>query len=184
MKLRTLLFASLLLGLSAPADALAGYSVFGTPNVKFNATGSPGFLDIEGVGNTMTLADDGNTLLFTVPMTTVSTGIELRDDHMWNEFITVGAFPDATLSMVRSSVSLPTTGGSAKGTVNATFTVHGVAQPVTVTYNIKTSKVGYRVTASFAFDAEKSNIKIPSYMGITVDPKMTANVTVDLANAP
>jgi len=177
-------FAAALLGLSlslAPGLAHAGMTASGKPKISFFATGSPGFLDIEGESSTLNVTDDGTRLTFSVPMTSVTTGIDLRDEHMNNEYVKVAQFPNATFSVAKADVKWPAAlGESATGTIKATFNVHGVDRPVDVTYTAKKSKTGYRVTAKFDFDVASHGIAIPSYLGITVDPKMKADVTVDL----
>lgn len=179
--LKVALIGTLLL----PAIALAGVSVTGKPKVAFFATGSPGFLDIEGTTSSITATDDGTTLTFTVPMSSVSTGISLRDGHMKDEYVQVATYPNATLSMTKSAVTWPTATGEKKtGSVSANFTVHGVTKPVTVSYTNAKTNAGYKVTAKFNFDVSQHGITIPSYLGVTVDPKMNAEVTMDLANAP
>ena len=181
---RSLFAAAAIFALST-APAWAGMSVSGKPKVVFNAAGSPGALDIEGVTNTMTLTDDGTNLTFTVPMATVKTGIGLRDDHMNNEYVQIAQFPNATLSFAKTAVKWPANPGeSSKGTVTGSFGIHGVQQPVTVSYDIKKDAAGYTVKAGFDLDAGKHGIQIPSYLGITVDPKMKASATVSLVDAP
>lgn len=180
--LRTFLAAAALVLTLAPS-AYAAIRVDGKPKVSFFATGSPGWLDIEGVASSISAADDGTKLTFTVPMTSVSTGIGMRDDHMNKEFVQVDKFPNAILSFAKADVTWPAAGGAAtEGSVNATFNIHGVDQPVTVTYNVGSTKTGYRVKAKFNFDASAAGISIPSYMGVTVDPKMRSEVTLDLVD--
>ena len=177
--IRSLVFAAALVGLSAPA--FAGITVLNKPKVSFFATGSPGWLDIEGVTNTLTAADDGTNVTFTVPMTTVETGIGLRDDHMNNEYVDVAKFPNAVMKLTRADVQWPAASGQkTTGKAKADFNIHGQSQPVEVTYtNTRTAK-GYKVKASFNFDAGKSGITITDNMGVTVDPKMRAEVEVEL----
>lgn len=165
----------------APLVADAAIKVDGKPKIAYFADGSPGFLSIEGDSNTMTATDDGTKLSFTVPMTSVKTGIDLRDDHMNNEYVEVAKYPNAILSMAKADVKWPANAGEkTSGTVKATFNIHGVDQPVDVTYTLNHTSKGYTVKANFAFDCAKSGINIPSYMGITVDPKMKAEITTDL----
>lgn len=180
--LRNFLVAAAI-ALTVATPVYAAMRVDGKPKVSFFATGSPGWLDIEGVASSMSAADDGTKLTFTVPMTSVSTGIDMRDDHMNNEFVQVDKFPNAVLSFAKADVKWPAAGGPATdGTVNATFNAHGTDEAVSVTYNIQSGKTGYKVKAKFNFDASKHGISIPSYMGVTVDPKMRAEVTTDLVD--
>jgi polyisoprenoid-binding protein YceI len=181
----TLLRVALVGALLVPAVAMAGMSVTGKPKIAFFATGSPGFLDIEGTSSSMTATDDGSTLTFVVPMSTVSTGISMRDDHMNNEYVQIGQYPNATLAIAKSGVTWPAASGEKKsGTVSGNFTVHGVTKPVSVSYTATKTSTGYKVTGKFNFDVAQHGITIPAYLGVTVDPKMKAEVTVDLADAP
>ena len=82
----------------SPAVADAAIKVDGKPKIAFFADGSPGFLSLEGDTNPMTAADDGTKLIFTVPMSSVKTGIEMRDGHMNNEYVDVAHFPNAVLA--------------------------------------------------------------------------------------
>lgn len=171
--------------LTAVGAANAAVGVSGKPKVSFFAEGSPGALDIEGVTNTLTVVDNGTTLVFTVPMSTVQTGIDLRDDHMNNEFVQIAQFPNATLTLNRADIKFPsaTLGEQSNGTVKGVFNVHGTDVTIDVTYNLMRSKTGYRAKASFNFDASAHGISVPSYLGVTVDPKMRAEVNVDLVDA-
>lgn len=181
---RPLLAAALVAALAAPV-AHAAMKVDGKPKISFFAQGSPGFLDIEGTTSTITAADDGTKLTFTVPMSTVTTGIELRDEHMNNEYVKVAQFPNAVLSVPKASVQWGTNVGEKKsGTVSGEFTIHGVTKPVTVTYTTSKTKTGWKVTGKFEFDVAAHGIAIPSYLGVTVDPKMKAEVALDLVDAP
>jgi polyisoprenoid-binding protein YceI len=171
------------LAVVVPSLAQAGMTVSGKPKISFFAVGSPGFLDIEGESTVVTTADDGTKLSFVVPMSSVTSGIDLRDDHMNNEYVKVAQFPNATLTLAKADVKWPAAlAESATGTVKGTFNVHGVDQPVDIAYTVKKSKTGYRVNAKFPFDVTTHGIAIPSYLGITVDPKMNADVQVDLVD--
>jgi polyisoprenoid-binding protein YceI len=105
---------------------------------------------------------------------------------MKNKYLEVGKFPSADLKVARAAITWPAnTGETSKGKATADFTVHGVTKPVEVLYTVRRSKIGYRVDAEFKFDASAHGIAIPSEMGVTVDPKMSAKVTaLDLADAP
>jgi len=177
--------AALLAGLLVSVDAFAGMNVTGKPKVSFSAAGNPGALDIEGEADTVTAADDGTTLTITVPMASVHTGIDLRDEHMNDKFVQIAQFPNVTLAIPKASIQWPTdTGKGVDGTVTGSFTAHGVSKDVPVTYNVRKSKLGYRVNAKFDFDVTQHGIEIPSYLGITVDPKMHAQAVIDIADAP
>lgn len=182
--LRPLLAAALVAALAAPL-AHAGMTVDGKPKVSFFAQGSPGFLDIEGVASSIAAQDDGTKLTFTVSMTSVTTGIALRDEHMNKEYVKVDQFPNAVLVLDKTAVLWGAAVGEKKtGTVNGEFTIHGVTKPVSVAYTTQKTKTGFKVTGKFDFDVAQHGIAIPSYLGVTVDPKMKAEVALDLVDAP
>jgi polyisoprenoid-binding protein YceI len=175
----------LILSVLASGVARSDASVAGTPKVSFHAEGSPGALDIEGTTTDLRVGDDGKTLTFTVPLDSVTTGITLRDHHMRNEYAQTSLFPNATLALDRASITWPSeVGQSASGVVDAVFTAHGVALPAQLSYTAKRTKTGTRLTGEFDFDVNRHGIEIPSYLGVTVDPKMHAKATIDLLGVP
>lgn len=165
--------------LSAAPLAHAGMTLGSKPRVAFDAEGSPGFLTFEGVTNQITLTEQDDKLVFTVPMDTVDTGISLRDDHMRRNYVHTDKFPNAVLALPKADITWPES-GSSEGSVKGSFEVHGVSLEVTVTYDIKRTKDGYKVKASFPFNTEKHGIEIPVYLGVTIQPDMTANVNLVL----
>lgn len=174
----------LLLALLA-APAHAGMKVDGKPKVSFFAVGNPGFLDIEGESNDLACVDDGTTLTFTHAVGTLETGIALRDEHMKSKFLHADQHPTVTLALSKSDVTWPDeVGKSSTGTVAATFSAHGATQPTEVTYTVRKSKTGWKVAAKFPFDISKHGIEVPSYLGVTVESAMRAEVSFDLVDVP
>jgi polyisoprenoid-binding protein YceI len=167
------------------AASAAPLKVTGKPKVSFFAEGNPGALDIEGVTNQIAVADDGATLTFTVPMDTISTGIDLRDEHMKSKFLHTDKYPTVSLSAPRTSLTFPANVNEASnGTLKLPFTAHGVTHDVDVTYEIRKTKTGWRIKGSFPFNVPDYNIEIPSYLGVTVEPAMKAEVQLEVTDAP
>lgn len=163
------------------SPAFAGLQILGNPSVSFDATGHPGMLDLTGKTNQMTLEDQGDKLVFHVNMNTVSTGIDLRDEHMRSKYVQTDKYPEVVLTVPKSSITFPTEKGqSAKGTVDAIFTAHGMDEPVKVNWRIKRTKTGWSVKGDFEFDTSKHGIEIPSFLGVTVDPQMRAHAKFNL----
>ena len=169
----------LALPLLIASPAWAGYTLAGKPKVTFQATGT--VMDMEGVGSTVKVTDDGTTVSFAVPMATVSTDNALRDDHMNNTYVEVAKFPDVVVALNKAAFKLPTAAGEKlKGSVTGTLTVHGVSQPVTVSYSAKRGDTSTKVDATFSLDVSKHGIVIPEYLGVTLDPKMKATASLEL----
>lgn len=184
--IRPSLFAGAVLGalvLSSPASA--GYTLGGAAKVSFTASGGMLIPDIPGETTALTLTDDGTRLTFTVPMSTVKTGIDLRDEHMLTRYVEVAKYPDATLTLPLSTLVLPQKDGETKkGKVDATFTVHGTAAPVKVAYTLKKRGDAYSGEADFTFDVRKHGIAVPEYQMVSVEPEMQAKVVAELRHAP
>lgn len=172
----------------SPSTAQAGWYVdpaIAKPAVGFNANGSPGALDIEATTNDGTLTDDGVNLLFTVPLANVKTGIDLRDEHMKTKFMHVDQHPNVTLSIAHASLMLPTElGKKTSGKNTAQFTALGVAKPTDLTWEVQKTVAGYKLTGSFAFDISEHGVEVPSFMGVTVDSKMTARAVFYVVAKP
>lgn len=177
--------AFLAFALLLPAAANAAMTIDGKPKVSFFATGSPGFMSIEGVSSTMTLTDDGTRLSFSVPMATVDSGIPLRDEHMNTHYVQIETFPNVSIDLAKADVAWPTeVGKSADVTVKGNFSLHGMTHPTDITATVTKTKTGFRVKGRFDYDVNAYGIIIEPYMGISFDPKMYATVSVDLLDVP
>lgn len=175
--------AALAFALSWSLPAFAAMHATGPAKIVFHGIGSPGFLDIDGTTSDIAVTEDGGTLRFTVRLDTVTTGIELRDEHMKSKFLQTAQFPTADLTVARAAVTWPTELGKAEsGTVEAPFTAHGATRSVKVDYTIRKSKTGWNIRAKFPFDISGHGIEVPSYLGVTVSPAMTADVVLDVAD--
>lgn len=150
--------------------AAAELKIIGKSKVGFDAQG-PGGLEIPGKTNDLSVTDNGDKVVFTVKMDTVSTGIDLRDNHMCDKYAHCEKYPVVTLTMNRSDIPLPED-GDATATVSATFNAHGVDQPTQVALEVKKKSNGWQVEGTFPFNTEKHGIEIPSYLGVTADPDM------------
>ncbi len=180
-----LLLAAILL---APSAALAGLRVesgVAKPDIRFKANGEPGALDIDARTNDCTVTDDGTTLTFTVPLSNIKTGIDLRDEHMRDKFLQVGTYPNATLALAKANIAWPTElGKHAEGTLDADFTAHGATKAVKVKYDVSKTKQGWKAKASFTYNTTDHGIAVPNYLGISVDALQQASAVVYLVDAP
>lgn len=167
---------SLLVASPAGATELA---IEGKPTAVFFASGPAG-LKIEGKAKTVTLVDEGDTLVFTVKVEDVDTGIALRNKHMRQKYVKTDEFPDAILVVPQEGIRLPveekeTTKGIAKGS----FTMHGVAKDVDVIYEVKRKKGRLRVEGSFTTSITDHGIEQPGYLGVTVDPSIIVRASFE-----
>jgi polyisoprenoid-binding protein YceI len=166
MKLRSLLAAAMVSATSAVAANLKS-----TQSVQFTALGPAGF-KIVGTTTKLTMVSSEQAVRFLVPLEAVETGITLRDKHM-RDYLEVTHFPQAVLEL--PAKDLPAAGKNGSGDLQGTFTVHGVAKPVSVHYELTNGRVVAKLNINFV----DHGVKVPSYMGITVKP--TVAVEADFA---
>lgn len=173
--------APLLLALFLALPAFAGTTLTGKPKLSFHAVGHPGFLTFDGVTRTLTYEDQGEHLVFTVPMNTVKTGIALRDSHMLKNYLQVDQYPEVVLKVKRADVTWPeATNESSTGTFTAPFTAHGQTRDVEVKYTLKRVKTGWKIDAEFVFDLLAHGVEEPAYMGTRFETDMRATVALEL----
>ncbi len=160
-KLKTMILA---FALSLPTLG-AQYSVK-KGNVAFSAKGFPTFITIKGVtqdimGN-LDLEGEMAKGSFKVPVKTLKTGMDLRDEHMINNYLEADKHPHAVLTLEPFNVKEE---GEAKGTIE----IHGVKRPVTLTYEkIEMSDNSISFNCEFKIKITDFAIDIPSFQGITV----------------
>ncbi len=154
--------------------ASAGAKLTGSGgSVEFTAVGPAG-LKITGRGKGVAASEEGSNVVVTVPLTTLSTGIGLRDAHMRDKYLETAKYPNAILSVPRTALSLPA-GGS--GDAAGTLTLHGKQRPVKVHYEAKKQGAGYAVTGTTRIDMTAFGIEQPSFAGATVKPDVDITVS-------
>lgn len=141
-------------------------------DVTFRATGSPGFITIDGEAKSPCqgkLEYKGNmtSQKIVLDLRKLETGISLRDRHMKNKYLEVKKFPEAVLS------NFSTDG---QGKFKGTLELHGIKKEVTGDY----TKSGNDFDANFKVKLSDFEIKIPSFMGVTVAEIVTIKVKLAL----
>ena len=104
-----------------------------------------------------------------IDLKSLSTGLDLRDDHAKNKYMEVGKYPEAVLT--------DATGENGKGTGKLKF--HGKENPVSGTYKI----VGKMLQAEFKLKMSEYGISDISYKGIGVDDDVKIEVMVPIVAA-
>lgn len=179
--LTRLALVALLSALATPA--WAGLTLTGKPKLDLLCPGN--LVNIEGQSRTVAVADDGTTLTFTMPVTSVETGIGLRDSHIHKKFVQADQYPNVVLAIPKSAVTFPPTlGESTTGEVQGQFTLHGTTLPTPVTYTVKRMKDSWKIDAKFDFDAPNHGITEPlSYMGVSFERVMHVAIALELVDA-
>ena len=101
----------------------------------------------------------------TVDLTTLTTGISLRDKHLKDRLM-VNTYPEAVLTKASGR------SGKGKGIIE----IKGKKQQVAGTYKI----VGNKLEAEFKMNLPKLDIKDVKYMGVGVSEDVTVRVTVPI----
>jgi polyisoprenoid-binding protein YceI len=166
--------------LGAPSNA-AGDASMGPATearVTFVASGPAG-LKIEGTTPDLRVSSTDASVVVTVPLANLSTGISLRDRHMKERYLEVGKFPETTLTVVRSQLKVPSKGETLQADVPATLTLHGQSRPVTVHYETRNDGA-ISVQGRLHIVMTDYGVTVPSYLGVTVKPDVDVNASFKL----
>lgn len=147
---------------------------------EFLAIGNPGFLKINGKGDgpkgDLKIENGSINGQINLDLSSLDTGMGLRNQHMKEKYLQVDKFPQATLTIKDQkipgnwNITSPKISG---GKLQAILKVHGEEKPVTVSYDI-TDKA--QIKANFEMKITDYKVEIPSFMGVTVADKVTVNI--------
>jgi polyisoprenoid-binding protein YceI len=158
--------------LSSPSDS----------HVSFLASGPAG-LKIEGTTQDLTIADGGGSVVLTVPLANLTTGIGLRDKHMKEKYLEVPKFPAAVLTIARGALKVPAGGESVESDVPGTLQLHGQSKAVTVHYDAKPEGPGVTARGKFHINMNDFGIQVPTYLGVTVKPDVDVTASFRVAGS-
>lgn len=145
---------------------------------EFLAVGRPAMMKIRGeakapTGSLVMLV--GGTL--ELPLSQLSTGIDLRDKHMKEKYLETDKYPKALLKL--KPFALPKLEENSPA-VNIPFegdlTLHGVTNPVKGSADVSYKNKEYSIAAQYSLHLSDFKVEIPSYMGIKVADDVTVNV--------
>lgn len=147
--------------------------------VSFLAVGHPSAIKIRGEGSgaegklTETDGQLNGTLKFN--LTTLKTGIDLRDKHVKEKYLEVSEYPDAQLTL--NNLPAPKKIGVSDVPFEGTLSLRGVERPVKGTYSTESQGDEVKTVAKFPVEITEYKIETPSYLGITVADKVTVEIT-------
>jgi polyisoprenoid-binding protein YceI len=153
----------------------------GKARASFTAKGPAG-MRIVGTTSDLNVSDDSKTVFVTVSLKNLNTGIVLRDKHMREKYLEVDRFPDAVLSVERSSLKVPTfskVAADSKGEIK----IHGKTKMVYIKYKAKKDGQTYTVTGSLWINIKDYGIPIPTFLGVTVKPDVEISVSFDVKDS-
>ncbi len=164
--------------------ALAGWTKTGDSVASFTGKGPAGF-KIEGKTKSVDVKDDGRALTVVVGLKDLETGIDLRDKHMREKYLEVDTYgASATLTVPLNAVTWPEDGKTAesdeKNLPKGTFALHGKSKEIAFKYKITNSGGTYTVVGEAPINFNEYDVKVPSYLGITVKPDITVLTTFSI----
>ena len=124
------------------------------------------------------LAD--STVQFYIDLTTVSTGVKLRDEHMQEEYLQTDKYPFAQFSGKIVSSFNPASADTQQVTVKGTFKVHNVSHVITVSGKVKISPQKLYVYAAWPVKLGDYNIRIPQVLFMKVSPTQAVSISTTL----
>ena len=169
-----------IMAFAAAAPASAALSSNGDARIVFKAAGPAG-LSFEGKGRDVKLKEEGGSVVVSVKVDSLVTGIELRDRHMKEKYLETGKYPTATLEVDKSKLHFPE-GSAVSGSVDGKLTLHGVTQPVKVTYHADGDSKQAKVDGSMRINMKDFKIEVPNYLGVTVKPTIDVEVKLGVVN--
>jgi hypothetical protein len=115
-----------------------------------------------------------------VDLSTLDTGIGLRNEHLRGRYLEVGrgpGFDRAVLSEIRLGDADPH-GFEGKTPFTAAFAVHGIKQAIGGQASIRREGRAVRVEASFPVLVSRFGIPKPQYLGVGVRDEVNVQVTL------
>jgi polyisoprenoid-binding protein YceI len=153
--------------------------------VQFRAIGHPSALHVVGKGlgpeGTATIKSSVANAELNFDVTSLATGIEVRDRHMKEKYLETEKFPKATLKITVFTLPEDFSKGPFNFTAapfSGTLTLHGVTAPVSGTADVQwDGKEAITMTALFSIKLTQFAITIPSFSGITIADEVQLTVT-------
>lgn len=156
-------------------------------SVEFLATGKPTLIKIKGTGAVVTgnVSSDGPQISgqFNVALNTLTTGINLRDEHMKKKYLETEKFPVATLKiskLVFDRNYLKVNGEQKNVPFSGKLLLHGVENEIEGMAQIVSDAQRVAVEAKMVTVLTNYKINIPTYLGIKVADEVEISVSLKI----
>jgi hypothetical protein len=155
-------------------------------SISFKAIGKPAFLKIDGkgAGPAGKVTAQGKKLSgeFSIDLNTLSTGIDLRDEHMKEKYLKTKTQPIAVLKIENLDISndLSSATEIKNEKLKALLTLNNTTKEISGLWNSKQDANGNNIQAEFAIKLSDFAIEIPEYAGITVADEVKIAVSTKL----
>jgi len=157
----------------------------GTGSVEFNAIGRPSALKIHGKGahpqGTLTFSGTSITGTATFDLSSLDTGINMRNEHMKNKYLEVGKYPQSKFTFTKITLPDSFKGSTDQSISNVPFegtlNLHGVDQPIKGTAKVEKKSGQLSFVGDFSIVIDDYKIPTPGFAGITMASKVDVEVT-------
>ena len=146
--------------------------------VSFSASGPLG-LRVRGRGKELRCFADGKSLVFSVLLPGITTGIALRDAAM-HDLLSTRRFSTVELRVPRATVSIPKGKGGVEGTAMGTLTLRGKTALIEVCYEIKHHGDTLVVTGAMRVPVDTWGISLPHHMGFGLKSQVAVKVVFNV----
>ena len=199
--MKSLLSLSLaaLVGLTAAAAQATDFDLLKAPNSAASTATSTSDAALESISGTSTtingtistdLKDPSKTSgSFSIPVTTLVSGVPMRDEHMaGKDWLDAAAFPNITFTIkslaLKSDNKVLTNGSSVQGDATGEFTLHGVTKTITIPVRASYREIAagqvYGLEGNILRIETSFSIKLSDY-GVNIPAPLTAKVANELA---
>lgn len=155
--------------------------------VEFTAIGKPSMLKIKGTGGKLTgeVQHENSQITgnFIVVLDKMTTGIELRDEHMKKKYLETDKYPTAALKitqLVFDKNYFLEKGEQKEVPFTGKLTLHGEENDVKGTAKLVASEKLITVDAKMTTAITQYKMNIPSYLGIKVADEVEIKVTLKI----
>lgn len=124
------------------------------------------------------LAD--STVDFYLDLSTLATGVELRDEHMQEEFLETGKYPFAQFSGKLQTPFDPASTDTQEVRVKGTFKIHGVSRQIEVKGQMARHGRHLFVHAAWQLQLPDYDIQIPRVLFMKVSKTQQLSVTANM----
>lgn len=144
----------------APTGGHTKFTAVATGALKINGKGDKpeGKLEITEKGDKLEVSG-----ALKIKLSSLTTGLSLRDGHMKDKYLEVEKYPEALLTIPKQSIPK---GGS--GAFEGDLILHGVKSKVSGTVEARLVGDSAEVKAAFPVKLQDHGIAIPSFAGVSV----------------
>lgn len=143
--------------------------------VEFFIIGKPSMLKINGTGAKLygfaSITENVLNANVGVPLKNLTTGIELRDEHMKNKYLDVEKYPYAILKILNADLGkniLSGPGEIKNLKTKGQLKIRGITKDVDIDLSLSFNEKSISIDATTKFLITEFGIEIPSYMGIKI----------------